>query len=110
MKRYLFIPLLFIALSTSAQEPFTGPTHKVQSQNKYFMHTGFTFDAVLKTAIFSFNTITPVIAETEYPITFLDRVIIPKGTKIIGECSTVKTIDRVNISFHTLVFPQGPPY
>ena len=84
-----------------------GPTKKKMSEDKYFLHTGFTFDAVLRTAIFSFNTITPVVAQTEYDITFLGKVMIPRNTKIIGSCSVEKSVDRVNIVFDTIVFPDG---
>jgi len=71
------------------------------------MPTGFTFDAVLRTAIFSFNTNTPVIAEAEFDITYLGKVMIPKGTRLIGTSAIEKTDDRVNVSFHTAVFPNG---
>ena len=99
--------LLLTTLTTYSSEQWTGLTKPVITENKYFLHSGFVFDAVLKTAIFSFNTITPVIAQTEYDITFNDKVVIPKYTKIIGDCSIVKTIDRVNIILHTMVFPDG---
>jgi type IV secretory pathway VirB10-like protein len=32
---------------------------------------------------------------------------IPKGTKLIGSCNVVKSVDRVNITFNTMVFPNG---
>jgi type IV secretory pathway VirB10-like protein len=65
------------------------------------------FDAVLQTAIFSYNLESPVIAETEFDIIYLDKVMIPKGTKIIGYASVLKSADRVNVFFHTMVFPNG---
>lgn len=84
------------------------PTKPVFNTNaKYFLHTGFIFNAVLKTAIFSFNSISPVVAETEYDIRFLDKVMIPRGTKFIGHCNVEKTINRVNVTFTTMVFPNG---
>lgn len=110
MLRILFLSitiLVFITNSVYSAEKWTGVTKPVKTDMKYFLHTGFKFDAVLKTAIFSFNTITPVIAETEYDTVFLDKVVIPKGTKIIGQCSIVKTINRVNVIFNTIVFPDG---
>lgn len=86
----------------------TYPTKPVYNTNaNYFLHTGFMFDAVLKTAIFSFNSITPVVAETEYDIRFLEKVMIPRGTKFIGQCNVEKTVNRVNITFTTMVFPNG---
>lgn len=77
------------------------------SESVCFLHTGFVFEAALMTSILSFNTITPVIAEVEYDIKFLDRTILPRGTKIIGNSGLVKTLDRVNVNFHTIVFPNG---
>ncbi|MFH1414911.1 MAG: TrbI/VirB10 family protein [Elusimicrobiota bacterium] len=72
-----------------------------------FLHTGFNFDCVLITAIFSFNTISPVIAKTEYDISFNGKTVLPRNTKIIGTAQVVKTIDRVNVRFETIVFPDG---
>ena len=74
---------------------------------KRFLHTGFYFDAVLKNAIVSYNIESPVIAETEYDIVYLKNVVVPKGTKIIGYASIFHSEDRVVVSFHTLVFPDG---
>lgn len=90
----------------SAQE-WPGPTVHKKTTTKYYMHTGFTFDAVLRTAIFSYNTNTPVIAEVEYDISYLGAVMVPKGTKLIGTSAVEKTDNRVNVTFHTMVFPNG---
>lgn len=109
-----FLGLLFLLLFQSAlsmnihaQQSWSGPTKKQTSEMKYFLHTGFTFDSVLRTSIFSFNIITPVIAETESDVMFLGKVMLPKGTKIIGSASITKSADRVNVSFQTIVFPDG---
>jgi type IV secretory pathway VirB10-like protein len=88
-------------------QPWAGLTKKPQNICKTFLHTGFSFDAVLRTAIYSYNTETPVIAIAEYDIIFLDSVVIPKGTKFIGTTSIIKSNDRVNVVFHTAVFPDG---
>lgn len=109
-KNKVFIALIIITFSkwnAYSIVPWSGLTEKPETKKKYFMHTGFMFDAVLETAIFSFNLATPVIAETEYDIVFLDKVIIPKKSKIIGYADVIKTIDRVNVFFHTIVFPDG---
>ncbi|HAX62447.1 MAG TPA: hypothetical protein DCX95_07860 [Elusimicrobia bacterium] len=45
--------------------------------------------------------------QTEYDIPFLGKVMVPKGSKIIGTCNIEKSIDRVNVMFHTIVFPDG---
>lgn len=108
MKRFFVVIFLLLGLSfNSFGEVWNGPTEKKDTQMKYFMHTGFTFPVVLDTTIFSFNTITPVIVRTEFDITFLGKVMIPKNTKIIGTSLIEKTLDRVNVHFHTMVFPDG---
>ena len=93
-----------------AIEPWTGLTKSSNTKEakfKYFLHTGFMFDAVLQTSIFSYNLESPVIAETEFDIIYLDKIIVPKGTKVIGFASVMKSDNRVNIFFHTIVFPNG---
>lgn len=106
-KKIILVLSIIFCCNNLQAEKWKGPTEKHATKMKYFMHTGFTFDAVLKTAIFSFNTITPVIAQVEYNITFLGKVMIPKNTKIIGTCNIEKSVDRVNVIFHTIVFPDG---
>ncbi|MDI6640713.1 MAG: TrbI/VirB10 family protein [Elusimicrobiota bacterium] len=99
--------VMFFIRSLQGIVPWTGLTHSPETKTKYFMHTGYIFDAVLRTAIFSYNLESPVIAETEYDIIYLDRVMIPKDSKIIGYASVLKSGNRVNVFFHTIVFPDG---
>jgi type IV secretory pathway VirB10-like protein len=106
MKIYILIAMLLVSATNAVAEGavlISAP----QNPSKRFLHTGFTFDAVLRTAIFSYNTNTPVIAETEFDVSFLGRSMIPKGTKLIGTSAIEKTDDRVNVAFHTMVFPDG---
>jgi len=111
MKKLPIIMLfLLLALPVYAIEPFPGLTQKQKSEFKNFMHTGFTFDAVLKTAIFSFNIETPVIALVEYDVVFGDKVVLPSGTKLIGATSIIKSINRVNVVFNTVVLPSGDEF
>ena len=114
MKKFTGIFLMFVVLfySTSCQaiEPFPGLTQKSKSEFKNFMHTGFVFDAVLKTAIFSFNIETPVIALVEYDVVFNNKVVLPGGTKLVGATSVIKSIDRVNVVFNTVVLPSGEEF
>ena len=108
MKKIFVIGLiLLLGFHVWCVEPFPGLTETRKSEYKNFMHTGFIFDAVLKTAIFSFNIETPVIALVEYDITFNNKVVLPAGTKLIGITSIIKSIDRVNVVFNTIVFPDG---
>ena len=75
--------------------------------NTAFLPTGFIFPALLPDAVFSYNTLAPTIAIVEDDIKFLGRVVIPKGSRLIGEATTLHTFDRVNISFRLIVFPEG---
>ena len=106
MKVFLLVFMLLGSAINAAAEG-TMLAAVPQSSQKRFLHTGFTFDAVLRTAIFSYNTNTPVIAETEFDVSFLGKTMIPKGTKLIGTSAIEKTDDRVNVAFHTMVFPDG---
>ena len=75
--------------------------------NGKFIPTGFVFEAVLDTAIFSINLVTPVIAVLDEDIKYLSQVIFPRGARLIGDVSVVHSLDRVQIKFHTCVFPRG---
>jgi len=106
--KYLVFAFCFAAgVAGAAAETWNGPTDHRPTTKKYYMPTGFTFDGVLRTAIFSFNTNTPVIVETEFDVTYLGKVMIPKGSRLIGTSAIEKTDDRVNVTFHTIVFPNG---
>lgn len=108
LKKTLIFVCFFTVLTTNlyALIPWSGlsNTTPFNTGKKYFMYSGFCFDAVLKTAIFSFNLLTPVIAETEFDAICLDRIMIPKGTKIIGYASICKTDDRVQVFSIPLYF------
>lgn len=101
--------LIFSCNFSYALEPWSGltDTSVYNTGKKYFLHTGFAFDAVVRTGIFSFNLESPVIAEIEFDVIYLNKVMMPKGSKIIGYASVYKTDDRVNVFFHTIVFPDG---
>jgi hypothetical protein len=72
-----------------------------------FFPTGFTFSALLPDAIYSYNTMAPVVALLEDDIKFRDRTVLPKNTRLIGSAGTVHTLDRVNINFTLAVSPEG---
>jgi hypothetical protein len=72
-----------------------------------FFPTGFTFSALLPDAIYSYNTLAPVVAVVEDDVKFRDRVVLPKNTRIIGAAGTVHTLDRVNINMTLAVTPEG---
>ncbi len=69
--------------------------------------SGTRIPALLSNRIFSFNVAAPVIAVLGHDFKWKDKVVIPKGAKFLGEASIVKSIDRINVNFDTLVFPDG---
>jgi len=77
------------------------------TRNKYLLPTGYSFEAVIKTAVYSFNMEPPCVAEIEFDQVYLDKIMIPRGSKIIGYASLYHTSNRVNLVFHTIVFPDG---
>jgi hypothetical protein len=100
--------VFFSSIGNAQNEPEKMyPTRPIIPNGNYFLHTGFTFDAVLETGIFSFNSITPVVAIVEYDVYFLEETMIPRGTLLIGTCQVQKSLDRVLLTFRTMVFPNG---
>ena len=76
-------------------------------KGNYFLPTGFTFEAVIEGAIFSYNLLTPTVAIVDENITYLNDVVLPKGTRLIGVVQVAHSLDRINIDFQTVVFPNG---
>ncbi len=71
------------------------------------VNTGVKIKAHLANAVFSFNVSSPVIAVSDEEMQTHTDIPIPKGTQFIGEASVIKSRDRVNIRFSTMVFPDG---
>jgi type IV secretory pathway VirB10-like protein len=69
--------------------------------------SGTRIPALLSNRIFSFNVAAPVVALIDRDFKWKDNVVIPKGSKFLGEASIVKSIDRINVSFDILIFPDG---
>ncbi len=69
--------------------------------------SGTRIPALLSNRIFSFNVAAPVIALIQNDFKWKDKVVIPKGSKFLGEASIVKSIDRINVRFDVLIFPDG---
>ncbi len=69
--------------------------------------TGVKVKAHLANAIFSFNVSSPVVAVTDEDFKKDDAVILPKGTQFVGDAGIVKSRDRVNINFSTMILPDG---
>ncbi|MDE2491545.1 MAG: TrbI/VirB10 family protein [Elusimicrobia bacterium] len=88
-------------------QAWQGVTKKTPTPTRYFLPTGFTFPARLENAVYSYNVQTPAIALVERDVVFLNKVVIPAGTRIIGTVQVLKSHDRVLIDFHTIVFATG---
>jgi type IV secretory pathway VirB10-like protein len=93
--------------SSSTASPWKGVTTPLLKKGNYFLPTGFTFDAILEGAIYSYNLLTPAIALVDEDIVYLHQVVVPRGAKLIGVVQVAHSTDRVNIDFHTCVFPDG---
>lgn len=100
-------PRLSTATATCPQTPKVEKDPVCPPASIPFLPTGFIFPALLPDAIYSYNTLAPTVAVVEDDIKFLGRVAIPKGSRLIGEATTLHTFDRVNISFRLVVFPEG---
>ena len=72
-----------------------------------FLPTGFTFGALLPDAVFSYDLSVPVLAVLEDDVKFLDRLVLPRKTRLVGTASTTHSFDRVNINFTLVVLPEG---
>jgi len=92
---------------SGAPAAWNGVTQKTPAKTNYFLPTGFTFPVRLENAVYSYNIETPAIAVVEKDVVYLDRVVIPADTRVIGTVGIVKSHDRVLITFHTLVFTTG---
>lgn len=111
MKKLIFALFLsvFFCNFSYALESWSGLTDTscYHTGKKYLLSTGYCFEAVVKTGVFSFNIEPPVVAEVEFDQVYLNKTMIPKGSKIIGYASLYHSDNRVNVFFHTIVFPDG---
>jgi len=76
-------------------------------QNPLGLPSGTKIPARLSNRIFSFNVAAPVIAQVLQDYKWQEKVVIPKGSKFLGEASVLKSLDRINVKFETLIFPDG---
>ncbi len=84
-------------------QPRTGRPEK----EKLGLASGTKIPAYLGERVFSFNVNAPVVAVLSRDFTAGDKVLVPKGSKFLGEANVLKSIDRINVRFHLLVFPDG---
>lgn len=84
-----------------------GVAKKTQKVGRYFLPTGFTFPVRLENAVYSYNVESPAIAVIDEDVQYLDRIVIPRKTRVIGAVAVEQDHDRILVTFRTLVFPTG---
>jgi len=101
--------------SDSAQQRVNTPSATESDSGKIVVPSGTQIPLVLKQAISTKNAKPgdAVYAQTNFPITINDKVVIPAGTYVQGRIAEVKRAGRVKgkaqllMHFTTLVFPSG---
>ncbi len=121
MRRYLALLLACPLTLAFAQQAAQNDQKQVVSENeppaqgKIVVPSGTQIPLALKQAISTKNAKVgdAVYAETNFPITINDRVVIPAGTYVQGRISEVRRAGRVKgraellMHFTTLVYPSG---
>ena len=74
---------------------------------KLGLASGTKIPALLGERVFSFNVNAPVVVVLSKDFTAGDKVLVPKGSKFLGEANVLKSLDRINVRFHLLVLPDG---
>lgn len=103
------------AAKAAEKAPLNAAPQATESDGKITVPSGTQIPLVLKQAISTKNAKVgdAVYAETAFPITLNDRVVIPAGTYVQGRVSDVKRAGRVKgraellMHFTTLVYPSG---
>ena len=123
MRRFVSLILALPMAAAFAQQPANPPANDVAPVNteitsrdgKITVPSGTQVPLVLKQGISTKNAKVgdAVYAETAFPITLNDKVVIPAGTYVQGRISEVKRAGRVKgraellMHFTTLVYPSG---
>ncbi len=76
-------------------------------KTKLGLASGAKIPALLGERVFSFNVDAPVVALVSKDFMSGEKTVIPKGSKFLGEASVLKSLDRINVRFQLLVFPDG---
>ena len=118
MKRFLLLFLALPLMLAIAQENNAGaasPQPEITSTGTVILPAGTQIPLVLKQAISTKNAKPgdAVYAETNFPVTVNDKMVIPAGTYVQGRIAEVRRAGRVKgkaevlMHFTTLVFPSG---
>lgn len=77
------------------------------SMNGFSLPMGSTFPAVIVNTLLSSDAAQPVIAQINESVFWKNSVFIPEGTRAIGNATFDDTARRLQIRFHTFVYPGG---
>ncbi len=74
---------------------------------KLGISAGTKIPAVLSDRVFSFNVAAPVTAVVAKEFLVDDETTVPKSSRFLGEVNVLKSVNRINIRFDLLIFPDG---
>ncbi len=98
-------------IAVFVREPEKAPKAASQSPRaeklKLKIPSGTKIPAFLEGRVFSFNVEAPVLAVLAKDFLVQEKIVIPKGSKFVGEANVLKSLDRINVRFHLLVMPDG---
>lgn len=80
---------------------------KKEKQKGLGLPSGTKIPAFTSGTIFSFNVEAPVSVVVSKDILKGDEVVIPKNSKFLGTANVLKSLNRINVSFNRLIFPDG---
>lgn len=83
------------------------PSPEREKAEKLGLPPGAKIPAHISGTLFSFNTEAPVTAVVSKDIEKDGKIVIPKNSRFLGEADVLKSLDRINVRFRLLVFPDG---
>ncbi len=78
-----------------------------KESKKIGLPAGTKIPAMVKDSIFSFNVGAPVTAVVTNDFLKDSSVLIPKESKFLGEAGVLRSLNRINVHFELLIFPDG---
>ena len=74
---------------------------------KLGLPAGTKISALTSGSIFSYNIAAPVTVTVSQDIEKNGKVVIPKDSQFLGEAGVLKSLNRINVNFDLLIFPDG---
>ena len=96
-----------VFLRESQADPKAAAQSPRAEKLKLKIPSGTKIPAFLEDRVFSFNVEAPVLAVLAKDFRVREKVVIPQGSKFVGEANVLKSLDRINVRFHLLVMPDG---